>query len=148
MIPQSRETFGETKDAARCPCCGRVSDEQGEAVVKRGAIIISSDPPLVTWRGKPVPLSPAQAHLYAFVARRGRCTYDELDAAIEDFGGKRANRSLMLGHIRSKFSRLGACDPFERIGPSTVRLRVDPDRSGSVATVIGLRLPRYVVAAP
>lgn len=147
MKHQPIDSSAEKRDTiVRCPCCGHASDYEGEPVVKRGAVIISSEPTLVTWNGKPVPLSPTEAQVYAFIAKRGRCTLDEVDDAMSAVGASPATRSLLLGHIRGKFRRLGACDPFERVGPSVLRLRVDPDGIGSTSPVIGLRLPRYVVA--
>ncbi len=127
-----------------CPHCGSTTQLQdSEAVLKRGAVVIAYDPTIVTWRGRLVPLSPTEAHVYAHLARRGRATIAEIDAELHAFGSNPATRSLVLGHIRGKFRKLGACDPFERIGAHALRLRVDPDENGLAAPVIGLKLPRY-----
>lgn len=113
-------------------------------MLKRGAIIVAFDPIIVTWRSVPVPLSPVEAALFAHLARRGRATNDELDTVLEEIGASRQTRSLVLGHIRAKFRKLGACDPLERVGNTMYRLCVDADDTGSTGVVIGLRLPRYV----
>jgi hypothetical protein len=127
-----------------CPHCGRTTQVEGvEAVLKRGAVVVAYDPTIVTWRGRIVPLSPTEAHVYAHLARRGRATIAEIDDQLLAFGSNPATRSLVVGHIRGKFRKMGACDPFERIGAHAFRLRVDPDEKGLAAPVIGLRLPRY-----
>lgn len=118
-----------------------------ERAIKRGAIVLTFDPLLITWRDRCVPLSPTEAQVYAHICRRGRTTYEELDQVLADNGANPATRSLVLGHIRGKFRQIGACCPFERLGMNMLRLRVDPDEHGSTAPVIGLTVPRYVTAS-
>lgn len=132
-----------TAGAGCCPNCGASTVSAEEAVVQRGAVTVAFDPIAVWWRGRHVPLSPIEARLYAHVARRGRVLNEELDKVLEEIGASAATRSLVMGHIRRKFLNMGACDPFERLGTSAVRLRVDPDHAGRTAPVIGVRLPRY-----
>lgn len=118
-----------------------------ERAIKRGAVVLTFDPLLVTWRGRCVPLSPTEAQVYAYICRRGRATYEELNQVLAENGANPATRSLVLGHIRGKFRQIGACCPFERLGMNMLRLRVDPDEHGSTAPVIGLTVPRYVIAS-
>ena len=108
-------------------------------MIKRGAVTIAFDPLEVRWRGKYVPLSPVEAHIFACVARRGRATFDSLDMALEEVGAQPATRSLVLLHIRQKFERVGAGSPFERLAGAGVRLVIEPDEHASATTVIGLR---------
>jgi hypothetical protein len=129
-----------------CDRCGADFALEQETVIKRGAVVVAFDPLVVTWNGTYVPLSTTEAHVFAHLCRRGRTTLDEVEAALLTIGANPATRSLVLGHIRSKFLRIGACDPFERLGRSGLRLRVDPDESGRTTPVVGLTLPRYAVA--
>jgi hypothetical protein len=127
----------------RCVCCGAGADEDLELVLKRGAVVVAFDPILVTWRGQPIPLSPTEANVYAHICRRGRVTFEEIDRVLSECGANPSTRSLVLGHIRGKFRKVGACEPFEKVGPCSIRLCVDPDSSGTAAPIIGLKLPRY-----
>lgn len=131
-----------------CPTCGALERDRGEAVAKRGAVTIAFDPLAVWWRGKYVPLSPVEALVFAFVARRGRVLLSEIDEEMAKAGAKPATRTLVMGYIRRKFLALGACDPFERLGNRMVRLQVDADETGSTAMVIGRRMPRYACVTP
>ena len=117
-----------------------------ELIVRRGAVTVAFDPIFVTWKEECVPLSPTEAHVYAHVCRRGRTTLKEIEDVMLKIGAAPATRALVLGHIRGKFMRLGACDPFERLGKGILRVRVDPDARGSTGVVVGLSVPRYAVA--
>lgn len=81
--------------------------------------------------------------VYAHIFRRGRIVVGELDELLDAIGAKAATRSLLIGHIRRKFLRMGACDPFERLGKDVIRLRVDADAAGRTAPVIGIKGPSY-----
>jgi DNA-binding response OmpR family regulator len=107
-------------------------------VIKRGAIVIHSDPLEVTWHGMPVPLSPTEAHVFRAIALRGRATNQAIDEALEEFGSNPATRPVVMMRIRRKFMGLGSDDPFVRLGQHGVRLRIEADALGSSATVIGL----------
>lgn len=91
------------------------------------------------WRGAHVPLSIVENEVYAHIFRRGRIVVGELDELLDAIGAKAATRSLLIGHIRRKFLRMGACDPFERLGKDVIRLRVDADAAGRTAPVIGIK---------
>lgn len=108
-------------------------------MLKRGAVTVYYDPLEVRWKGKLIPLSPTEAHLFACVFRRGRASSGTLDGWLTEVGAKATTRSLVLLHIRYKFERLGAENPFERIGRSGIRLKIEPDEQASTSTVIGLQ---------
>ena len=127
----------------RCERCGAPNAER-EPVIKRGAVVVAFDPLLISWHGHPVPLSRIEAEVYAHISRRGRVSLDELSRFMEGIGARASTRSLVLGHIRGKFVKIGACAPFEAAGHGCIRLVVDPDERGSRSPVIGLELPRYV----
>jgi hypothetical protein len=114
-----------------------------ESILVRGAVTVAFDPIVVFWKGAHVPLSMVENEIYAHIFRRGRIVVDELDKLLDAIGAKAATRSLLIGHIRQKFLRMGACDPFERLGKDVIRLRVDADAAGRTAPVIGLKGPRY-----
>ncbi|MES2986833.1 MAG: hypothetical protein V4808_02910 [Pseudomonadota bacterium] len=119
--------------AHRCAHCGQIA----ETTVKRGAYLIRTDPLEVLWRGRTVPLSPTEAHVFRTIAVRGRATNSTIDEALCEFGSSAATRSIVMMRIRRKFIAMGSDDPFERLGKSGIRLRIDADVSGSVATVVG-----------
>lgn len=119
--------------AHRCSHCGRIA----ETTVKRGAYVVRTDPLEVLWHDKTVPLSPTEAHVFRTIAVRGRATNPIIDEALREFGSKPETRSIVMMRIRRKFIALGSEDPFERLGKSGIRLRVDADASGSVTAVIG-----------
>lgn len=123
-----------------CAHCGHALALE-EVVVKRGAIRISFNPIVTTWRGNIIPLSPTEAHVFAKIAIRGRATYDEIDGSMRSIGASPANRSVVLWRVRQKFEALGALPPLERVGVWGLKLVIESDRDGSTATVIGLRQP-------
>jgi len=98
----------------------------------------------VFWNGQHVPLSRIEGEVYAHIFRRGRIHVSEIDSLLQNIQAKVETRSLVLGHIRGKFTKIGACNPFERIGKEIIRLRVDADAKGRTAPVIGVTGPRYV----
>jgi len=115
-----------------------------ENILVRGAVSVASDPIVVFWHGQHVALSKVESEVYAHIFRRGRVHVDEIDALLTSINAKPETRSLVLGHIRGKFARLGACNPFERLGKELIRLRVDADSNGRIAPVIGVTSSRYV----
>jgi len=123
----------------RCPNCGSAVDPSETLAIKRGALIVTREPYSVTWRGRPVRLSPSEAHILATVAVRGRTTFAAIDEALREFGANPSIRAVLMLRIRRKFLALGASDPFERIGNSGIRLVIDADEDSSRATIIGLR---------
>jgi hypothetical protein len=129
----------------RCPNCGTAVDPFETLAIKRGALIVTREPYAVTWRGRPVRLSPTETHILATVAVRGRASFAALDQALREFGANPSIRAVLMLRIRRKFIALGASDPFERIGNAGVRLVIDADEDASRATVIGLR---EMVAVP
>jgi DNA-binding response OmpR family regulator len=127
-------------DAAyTCPTCGCATDRSSEGVIKRGAVVLTRQPLSVTWRGRRVPLSPTEAHVFATVMARGRASYEAIEEALRSFGSDAGTRAIVLCRIRRKFEDVGADDPFERVGLAGVRFVAQADAAGSKATVIGLR---------
>lgn len=141
----ARRAAAALREAA-CPNCGSaLTGCVRPTLLKRGAVTLSYDPYEVRWRGRIVPLSPTEAHLFSVLLRRGRASYETLDAALAEVGAKPATRSLVLLHIKRKFERIGAESPFEKIGPGAVRFRTQADENASVSTVIGLAEPAGLV---
>ncbi|RYD68428.1 MAG: hypothetical protein EOP58_00595 [Sphingomonadales bacterium] len=124
-----------------CPHCGRAA----ETVIKRGAIVVTSDPLEILWNDRPVPLSPTEAQVFRTIAVRGRATYAAIDAALEAFGSNPATRPVVMMRIRRKFAVLGCSDPFVRLGQHGVRLRIEADANGSAATVIGMDMDQLMI---
>lgn len=122
------------RNAACCPHCGSAR----ETVIKRGAIVIHSDPIEVTWQGLSVPLSPTEAFVFRTIAVRGRASNRAIDQALIEFGSNPETRPVVMMRIRRKFGALGSEDPFVRVGQHGVRLRIEADALGSTATLIGL----------
>lgn len=123
----------------RCPNCGSAVDPFETLAIKRGALIVTREPYAVTWRGRPVRLSPTETHILATVAARGRASFAAIDEALAEFGASPGIRAVLMLRIRRKFLALGASDPFERVGNAGVRLVIDADEDASRATIIGLR---------
>ncbi|RYF19749.1 MAG: hypothetical protein EOO77_09420 [Oxalobacteraceae bacterium] len=119
-----------------------------EPIMVRGCVTVALDPIMIRWRDIFVPLSKVEAEVYAHVFRRGRIQVAEIDELLERIGASRATRSLVLGHIRSKFMQLGACNPFERLGNDMLRLQVDADANGRSAPLIGQTACRYARIDP
>ena len=115
-----------------------------ESILIRGVVTVAFDPIIVFWNGQHVPLSRIEGEVYAHIFRRGRIHVSEIDSLLQNIQAKVETRSLVLGHIRGKFTKIGACNPFERIGKEIIRLRVDADAKGRIAPVIGVTGPRYV----
>jgi hypothetical protein len=130
-LPQA---FAPQRPAHSCPHCGHA----GETVIKRGAILIHSDPIEVTWQGLRVPLSPTEAYVFRAIALRGRASNLAIDDALREFGSNPQTRPVVMMRIRRKFMALGSDDPFARLGQHGVRLRIEADAQGSSATLIGL----------
>lgn len=125
---------------ALCPSCGGpIGTQPCSTMLKRGAVTLAYDPYEVRWRGKLVPLSPTEAHLFATLMRRGRASYEMLDQALFEVGASRDTRSLVLLHIRQKFARIGARCPYERIGVCGIRYSIEPDENALAEVVIGLQ---------
>jgi hypothetical protein len=123
----------------RCPNCGTAVDPFETLAIKRGALIVTREPYAVTWRGRPVRLSPTETHILATVAVRGRASFAAIDEALLEFGASPGIRAVLMLRIRRKFLAMGASDPFERVGNAGVRLVIDADEDASRSTIIGLR---------
>ena len=122
-----------------CTICGAPVSPQDNVAIKRGAVFVSFDPIVVTWKGKLVPLSPTEASVFGRVALRGKATFAEIDETLRTIGRSVPTRALIVMRIRRKFLALGACDPLLKIGSTGVRLSVDDDDNNSNSTIIGIR---------
>jgi hypothetical protein len=123
----------------RCPNCGSAVDPFETLAIKRGALVVTREPYAVTWRGRPIRLSPTETHILATVAIRGKASFAAIDEALMEFGASPGIRAVLMLRIRRKFLAIGASDPFERVGNAGVRFVIDPDEDASRATIIGLR---------
>ena len=121
-----------------CPACQRQFVPAHDPLIKHGAVTVALDPVMVRWRGRYVPLSRGEAHLFASIALKGRATFAEMDAALASIAIEREQRNACLNRIRRKFRDLSAADPFEPIGSTGLRIRRTPDEHGCMSTVIGL----------
>jgi hypothetical protein len=131
-----------------CSCCGVMLDPLDAAVVKRGALTIERETFTVLWRSKPVPLSPTETNVLAWIAARGHASFPSIATLLGDLGLSARTRDVLLHRIRKKFAAIGAPAPFIRCGHAGIRLVVEPDENGSSETVIGLRgaTTRFVMA--
>lgn len=111
-------------------------------------MIVAFDPIVVFCNKQYVPLSRIESEVYAHIFRRGRAHVSEIDELLQVIGAKISTRSLVLGHIRAKFIKMGTCNPFERLGKEMIRLRVDADATGRTTPMIGATGPRYATVSP
>ena len=132
-----------------------VADTQ-PAMLWRGALAVTREPPEIFWQGKPLGLSPAETALMALLVRRGRAAHRDIAEALTDVGANIASLNVLTYRIRRKFAALGASDPIEARRQWGLVLRVEPDARGSTALWIGSAAPpigkgaypAYSVAAP
>lgn len=129
--------------ASRCPYCGGIAKEN---VIQRGVITITSDPDEVFLRGRRIPLSPTEMHVFRSIAVRGRASYTAIDEMLASFGSAPATRAVVLRRIRQKFMAAGGEDPLPRLGRRGVGLNAGQDRQGAGATIIGLQMAPDTIA--
>ncbi|QDZ08295.1 response regulator transcription factor [Sphingomonas panacisoli] len=122
-----------------CSCCGVTLDQVTTSVIKRGALTIQRENFAVSWRAKPIALSPTETEMLASIAARGYASFSSISAVLTNLGLSPRTRDVLLHRIRRKFQAVGAAAPFARCGNAGLRLVVEPDEQGSTATVIGLR---------
>jgi len=116
-----------------------VQNELSRLVIKRGALAFLPEPPEIRWNGVTLRLSPLETGILSLLVRRGRASWDDVDATIVVLGGNPRNREIFIHRIRAKFATIGAADPVETVRGWGLRLRVERDLFGSTTTWIGAR---------
>lgn len=112
------------------------------AMLWRGALAVTAEPPEVFWRGRPLGLSPAETALMALLIRRGRASLHDIAEALAGAGANIASLNVLTYRIRRKFAAVGAADPIEARRQWGLVLRIEPDAHGSTALWIGSAAPR------
>lgn len=123
-----------------------VTDAQ-PAMLWRGALAITREPPRLFWRGRPLGLSPAETALMALLVRRGHAAHRDIAEALAGVGASIASLHVITYRIRRKFTAMGARDPIEARRQWGLVLRVEPDARGSTALWIGSATPRFAALA-
>jgi AcrR family transcriptional regulator len=115
------------------------SAEGGERrpLVKRGAISVTMNPTELRWNGRLVPLSPLEAEIVALVVRRGRVRWEDVKKLLAEQGGSMISRDVLIYRIRRKFALVGGADPLVTVRGWGLKLRVEPDQTGSKSLWIG-----------
>ncbi|NIJ21481.1 DNA-binding response OmpR family regulator [Sphingomonas naasensis] len=111
------------------------------AMLWRGALAVTSEPPELFWRGKPLGLSPAEIALMTLLVRRGRAALGDIAETLAGVGANISSLNVLTYRIRRKFAALGAPDPIEARRQWGLVLRVEPDARGSTALWIGSAEP-------
>ena len=117
------------------------------AMLWRGALAVTSEPPEIYWRGEPLGLSPAETAIMALLVRRGRAAHRDIAEALAGASANIASLNVLTYRIRRKFAALGARDPIEARRQWGLVLRVEPDARGSTSLWIG-SAPWIGAAAP
>lgn len=121
--------------------------EARPAMLWRGALAATSEPPEIFWQGVPLGLSPAETALMTLLVRRGRAAHRDIADALAGVGANIASLNVLTYRIRRKFAALGAPDPIEARRLWGLVLRVEPDARGSTALWIGAAAPRIGAGA-
>jgi len=111
--------------------------EENPAMLWRGALALTTEPPEIFRHGVPLGLSPAETALMALLIRRGRAAHRDIAEALADAGASIASLDVITYRVRRKFAGIGACDPIEARRRWGLVLRVEPDVRGSTALWIG-----------
>ncbi|QNQ08272.1 helix-turn-helix domain-containing protein [Sphingomonas alpina] len=111
--------------------------EHGWVIARRGALAVTAHAVEILRHGIPIALSPTESVLLGLLIRRGRASHEELVAAFRTAGSNPAGLNISVHRIRRKFAAAGAPDPVERLRGWGLRLRVEPDISGSTSLWIG-----------
>lgn len=109
------------------------------AMLWRGALALTTEPPEIFRHGRPLNLSPAETALMALLIRRGRAAHRDIAEALAHAGANIASLDVITYRIRRKFAGAGAGDPIEARRRWGLVLRVEPDARGSTALWIGTR---------
>jgi hypothetical protein len=123
--------------------------EEHPAMLWRGALALTSEPPEIFRHGRPLDLSPAETALMALLIRRGRAAHCDIAKALAHAGASIASLDVITYRIRRKFAGAGAGDPIKTRRRWGLVLRVEPDVRGSKALWIGTRpdAPGYWTSA-
>lgn len=106
-------------------------------MIKRGALTLSIDPVELRWNDIHVPLSRLEADITAEVVRRGKVSWDDVNALLADRGASVDCRDVLIHRVRRKFAALGAADPFQTVRGWGIKLRAERDALGSQSLWIG-----------
>jgi hypothetical protein len=107
------------------------------AMLWRGALSFTAEPPEIFRHGRRLRLSPAETALMALLIRRGRAAHDDIAEALAHVGASIASLDVITYRIRRKFAGVGAADPIESRRRWGLLLRVEPDVRGSTSLWIG-----------
>lgn len=107
------------------------------AMLWRGALAVTTEPPEILRHGSAIALSPAETAVMALLVRRGRASHREIGQALIEAGASPASLDVLTYRIRRKFAAIGAGDPIESRRNWGLVLRVEPDACGSTALWIG-----------
>lgn len=91
--------------------------------IRRGAITLTADPSELRWNDIHVPLSRLEADLAAEIIRRGRVSWDDVNAVLAARGASTVCRDVLIYRIRRKLGALGAADPFQTVRGWGIKLR-------------------------
>jgi hypothetical protein len=111
--------------------------EEHPAMLWRGALALTTEPPEIFRHDRPLDLSPAATALMALLIRRGRAAHCDIAEALAHAGASIASLDVITYRIRRKFAGIGASDPIEARRRWGLVLRVEPDIRGSTALWIG-----------
>lgn len=87
--------------------CARCRQELPAATVRWERLVVTDNPPAVTWDGRPVSLPVTQARLLWHLARRGRASYESLSRIA--VGPEATDRTLFsqMNTLRRRIERFG-----------------------------------------
>jgi hypothetical protein len=111
--------------------------EEHPAMLWRGALSLTTEPPEIFRHGTRLGLSPAETALMALLIRRGRAAHGDIAETLAHAGASIASLDVITYRIRRKFAGVGAADPLESRRRWGLVLRVEPDVRGSTALWIG-----------
>jgi hypothetical protein len=111
--------------------------EEYPAMLWRGALALTAEPPAIFYHDTPIGLSPAETALMALLVRRGRAAHHDIAEALVQAGANIASLDVITYRIRRKFAGVGAGDPIKTHRGWGLTLRVEPDIRGSTALWIG-----------
>lgn len=107
------------------------------AVVARGALAVSTDPPEILRHGVRIALSPSEVVLMSLLVRRGRASWAVIAETLREAKASMGSLETLVHRIRRKFAMAGAPDPIDTRRGWGLVLRVEPDFRGTSSLWIG-----------